>query len=162
MELSTRLIQHALNSIGPPASTSLRRWSIDVHGFSASSLYGQGYGSISGRSPIRPRASVVSATVKAVPNPDRPRDRRHHRQQWGIRIPTLRPPLFGGGFRNRFSDLCQTGVALPADQNLTVMSGSRLDRPRTHPPLPDEVPQVDTTSGTCLRSSTSAASSIFP
>jgi len=149
MELSTRLINMLSTSIGRRLNVASAVVVLMFMVFSASSLYGQGYGTISGTVTDPSGASVVSATVKATQVQTGRETVVTTGSNGEFVFPTLLPSVYTLTVSaTGFQSYTQTGVELLADQKLTANVRLKIGSATDTITVTAEVAQVDTTSGT--------------
>jgi hypothetical protein len=162
MEISAHLINMLSTRIERRLNVASAVVAMMFIAFSASGLYAQGYGTISGTVTDPSGASVASATVKAIQTQTGRETVVTSGKEGDFVFPTLPPSVYSLSVSaTGFQSYTQTDIVLQADQKLTanvrLQIGSASEtvtvtakcRKWTPPPAP------------CLRSSTRHASSIF-
>jgi hypothetical protein len=117
--------------------------------FSASSLYGQGYGSISGTVTDPSGASIAAATVKAVQTQTGRETVATTGKDGDFLFTTLLPSTYSLTVTAKgFQTTNQTDIVLQADQKLTANVRLKVGSASETVTVTAELPQVDTTTGT--------------
>ena len=117
--------------------------------FSASGLYAQGYGTISGTVTDPSGASVASATVKAIQTQTGRETVVTSGKEGDFVFPTLPPSVYSLSVSaTGFQSYTQTDMVLQADQKLTANVRLKIGSASETVTVRGEVPQVDTTTGT--------------
>jgi hypothetical protein len=117
--------------------------------FSASGLYGQGYGSISGTVTDPSGASVSSATVTAIQTQTGRETVITSGSQGDFVFPTLPPSVYSLSVSaTGFQSYTQTDIVLQADQKLTANVRLKIGAATETVTVTGEVPQVNTQTGT--------------
>jgi hypothetical protein len=117
--------------------------------FSASGLYAQGYGAISGTVTDPSGGAVVSATVKAVQTQTGRETVVTSGRAGDFVFPTLPPSVYSLTVSAPgFQTFTQTAIVLQADQKLTANVRLQVGSTTETITVTAELPQVDTTSGT--------------
>src|ERR1039457_6956590 len=117
--------------------------------FSASGLYAQGYGTISGTITDPSGAAVVSATVKAIQTQTGREIAVTSGREGDFVFPTLLPSVYSLSVSaTGFQSYTQTDIVLQADQKLTANVRLKIGSATETVTVAGEVPQVDTTTGT--------------
>jgi hypothetical protein len=117
--------------------------------FSASGLYAQGYGAISGTVTDPSGASVASATIKAIQTQTGRETVVTSGVQGDFVFPTLPPSAYSLSVSAKgFQSYTQTDIVLQADQKLTANVRLQVGSASETVTVTGEVAQVDTTTGT--------------
>ena len=117
--------------------------------FSASGLYAQGYGTITGTVTDPSGAAVVSATVKAIQTQTGRETVVISGREGDFVFPTLPPSVYSLSVSSPgFQSYTQTDVVLQADQRLTANVRLQIGSATETVTVTGEVAQVDTTTGT--------------
>lgn len=117
--------------------------------FSASGLYGQGYGTISGTVTDQSGGALVSATVKAVQTQTGRETVVTSGRAGEFVFPALPPSVYSLTVSAPgFQTYAQANIVLQADQKLTANVRLQVGSTTETITVTGELPQVDTTSGT--------------
>jgi hypothetical protein len=117
--------------------------------FSASGLFAQGYGTITGTVTDPSGASVASATVKAIQTQTGRETVVTSGSQGDFVFPTLLPSVYSLSVSaTGFQSYTQTGIVLQADQKLTANVRLQIGSATETVTVTGELSQVDAQTGT--------------
>jgi Carboxypeptidase regulatory-like domain len=149
MELSAHLINVLSTRIERRPNVATALVAMMFIAFSASGLYAQGYGTISGTVTDPSGAAVVSATVKATQTQTGRETVVTSGTNGDFVFPTLPPSVYSLTVSaTGFQTYTQTDIVLQADQKLTASVRLRIGLTSETITVTAELPQVDATSGT--------------